>query len=278
MPNRNRRIVIIGHQDTEVTELRKVLHTPAVHYTRLPKAFIDNSGKFMVEHPSFIDQFIETAGVIFHGVYDDDLPFLNAVAISRTPCFPGSMGLIMSRDRMTSLNYALARSEFAGNTHRRWQNQGVFKAENGDWVAKHYGKGKILIPRYTKIAVDQPTLFEEFLIGTAIRVVSVKGATRQAFQINMAGYSWKKEASHDCATLSDGVSDLCHFDTLNLQDLFRLRFIGVDYIIREDNNKKIPHLLEVNAIPDITRFSEIQTAYVDAVRHWANTKVPIQYS
>ena len=52
----------------------------------------------------------------------------------------------------------------------------------------------------------------------------------------------------------------------DLQDLRgRLRPVGVDYVVAPDGT---PHLLEVNHIPNVTRFPEVRAAYLDYAAAW----------
>ena len=55
-------------------------------------------------------------------------------------------------------------------------------------------------------------------------------------------------------------------DTRAIREHFRLDVIGNDYMVADDGGK---HLLEVNRIPNVTRFAEIRSAYVDFASEWA---------
>jgi len=57
-------------------------------------------------------------------------------------------------------------------------------------------------------------------------------------------------------------------DTQNLKAAFGLEIIANDYIVVNDGSR---HLLEVNHIPNVTRFPEIWEAYRDYVVDWINS-------
>ena len=54
-------------------------------------------------------------------------------------------------------------------------------------------------------------------------------------------------------------------DTLHLKGMMNMSIIGNDYIICKDGSKQ---LLEVNHIPNITRFEAVRNAYLETVMEW----------
>lgn len=54
-------------------------------------------------------------------------------------------------------------------------------------------------------------------------------------------------------------------DSQRIAKGFGLEILANDYIVDEEG---IPHLLEVNRIPNVTRFPEIWAAYSDYVVRW----------
>ena len=54
-------------------------------------------------------------------------------------------------------------------------------------------------------------------------------------------------------------------DTRAIQKAFGLEVVANDYIVGEQGTK---HLLEVNHIPNVTRFPEIWEAYCDYAVQW----------
>jgi len=82
----------------------------------------------------------------------------------------------------------------------------------------------------------------------------------------MKGEDWLQSIHHDDAAFMPIDADLLA-DTLNLRDHFGLEIMAVDYMLGEDGEK---HLLEVNHIPNVTRFAEIRQAYLSYVSAWFN--------
>jgi hypothetical protein len=68
----------------------------------------------------------------------------------------------------------------------------------------------------------------------------------------------------DNACFMDVDPDLLE-DTLRVRDGFGLEIIANDYIMGDDGSK---HLLEVNHIPNVTRFPETWEAYRNYVVDW----------
>ncbi len=54
-------------------------------------------------------------------------------------------------------------------------------------------------------------------------------------------------------------------DTQHIREEFGLEIIANDYIVTEQGSR---HLLEVNHIPNVTRFPEVWAAYRDYVIQW----------
>jgi D-alanine-D-alanine ligase-like ATP-grasp enzyme len=56
-------------------------------------------------------------------------------------------------------------------------------------------------------------------------------------------------------------------DTLYIKNVLQMDMIGNDYIVAKDGSK---YLLEVNHIPNITRFEEVRQVYLSTVIEWIN--------
>jgi glutathione synthase/RimK-type ligase-like ATP-grasp enzyme len=107
-------------------------------------------------------------------------------------------------------------------------------------------------------------VIEHFLQGEAVRIVVIGD---RAWQIKLEGDGWLKSIHHENATFMQLDTELLD-DTLTLKRAFGLDIIANDYIVTDEGSK---HLLEVNHIPNVTRFPDIWDAYreyvVDWVRH-----------
>jgi glutathione synthase/RimK-type ligase-like ATP-grasp enzyme len=110
---------------------------------------------------------------------------------------------------------------------------------------------------------EESCIIEEFLRGEAVRVVIIGD---QAWQIKLAGEGWLKSIHPADADFMDLDPDL-RADTETIRAAFGLEIIANDYIVGEDGSK---HLLEVNHIPNVTRFPRIWETYRDYVVNWIN--------
>lgn len=107
----------------------------------------------------------------------------------------------------------------------------------------------------------EPSIVESFLSGEAVRVVKIG---ERFWQIKLAGRDWLKSI-HDSAAEFMPLDERLRSDTSNVADKFGLAVAANDYIITADGE---PHLLEVNHIPNVTRFPEIWEAYAEYVVEW----------
>jgi len=129
-------------------------------------------------------------------------------------------------------------------------------AKWGNW---HCGENK---ERFTgSWRGQEAAIVERFLEGDAIRVVVIG---EQAWQIRLAGDGWLKSIHHDTAHLMPADAELVA-DTRRVAAGFGLEIAANDYIVTSDGR---PHLLEVNHIPNVTRFPEIWEAYATYVVDW----------
>jgi hypothetical protein len=86
----------------------------------------------------------------------------------------------------------------------------------------------------------------------------------QAWQIRLEGDDWLKSL-HDARADFMPIDPELLDDTQRIREGFGLEIIANDYIVSDDGSK---HLLEVNRIPNVTRFPEIWAAYRDYVIAW----------
>ena len=96
----------------------------------------------------------------------------------------------------------------------------------------------------------EPTLFEPFIEGEAVRIQLIGD---RAWQYRLGGDDWKKSIHHPNASVTATDSELLE-DARRLQTYFGLEILGVDYMVGRDGKK---HLLEVNHIPSVTAFAEV---------------------
>jgi glutathione synthase/RimK-type ligase-like ATP-grasp enzyme len=110
--------------------------------------------------------------------------------------------------------------------------------------------------------VSEPTLFEEFIEGEAVRIVLVGEHARQ---VRMAGEGWLKSIHAPDAAFMPIDPELLD-NARRLAEHFGLRSVGVDYMVSPDGGR---YLLEVNHVPKRDRvFPEVREAYLDLVVRW----------
>lgn len=90
----------------------------------------------------------------------------------------------------------------------------------------------------------------------------------QAWQIRLAGKEWLKSIHDPRAEFMELDHQLLD-DTRAVTHALGLEIAANDYLVAADGSK---HLLELNHIPNVTRFPEIWTAYRDYVTSWAAKK------
>jgi hypothetical protein len=131
-------------------------------------------------------------------------------------------------------------------------------AKWGNW---HCGENKERFDHTWR--AQESAIVERYLQGDAVRVVVIG---RRHWQIKLEGDDWLKSIHHPTACFTEPNPRLVA-DTRNVAQGFGLEIAANDYIVTPDGQ---PHLLEVNHIPNVTRFLEIWNAYEDYVAEWLN--------
>jgi hypothetical protein len=257
------RLLLIGVEPDEVAELRPRLNVPFVSSVILPRVKVER-GTLLVERPSAAGHYLPVSRVAFHGIYEDDFDLITALALWGGPCLPSARGMMDQRLRLPGLVRSLRVSRF-NTMPRSFAVRGATVNVDRESVAKwgnwHCGENKEKFAG--RWVADEPCVVEEFVRGQAVRVVFVG---ERSWQIRLAGEGWKKSIHPDDAAYMPIDPELLD-DTRRLRDHFDLAVIGVDYMVGDDGTK---HLLEVNHIPNVTRFPEVRAAYLDLVVDWAN--------
>ena len=259
------RLLLVGLDEPEVTELRQRVRQPIVYHDLVPRVQIEG-GRLLVEHPDDFDRFVPVSRVVFHGIFENDLPIITALALWGGPCLPGARGMLDCRQRIPNLVRTLQVTRFGGLPRGYGDAGTTYHADTpsvAKWGEWHCGENK---ERFTgDWRCEEPTLFEPFIEGEAVRVQMVGD---RAWQIRLDGDDWKKSIHHDRAGLTPADPELLE-DVRALQRHFGLEVIAVDYMVGRDGSK---YLLEVNHIPNVTVFPEIREAYLDFVAGWVEGK------
>lgn len=261
------RLLLIGLDEPEYLDLKPRVEMPIVFHPDLPLLKMEK-GTLLVESHTRGGRMLPVSRVIFHGIFEDDFDVITALALWRGPCLPSARGLLDCRLRLPCLARALSVTRF-GALPRGFAHQGIPLKADTETVAKwgnwHCGENK---QKFTDLYTSQePTLFEPFIKGEAVRIMIIG---QKFWQIRLMGDSWLKSIHHQDAALMPVDEELLE-DTRRLGEALSLEMLGVDYMISEEGQK---YLLEVNHIPNVTRFPELRSAFLDFASEWANRPLP----
>lgn len=254
-----KRICTIGLHKREQDLISKTHFGPIIHHDVVPKIIV-NKGILYVEKRNGV-ALLPVDKVVYHGIYEEDMDFITGLAIWGGDCFPNAFAMMNCRLKLPCLARALRVSKFnslrgfiSKNTEINAKNELV--AKWGNW---HCGENKHRFTGHWKS--ENPSVIEPFFEGEAVRVVIVG---KHAFQIKLEGKSWLKSIHDETANFMEMDRELFE-DTLNIKNEFGMDIIANDYIVGNDGQK---HLLEVNHIPNVTRFEPLRAAYVETVLEW----------
>lgn len=256
-----KRICIIGLDKGLANEIKKNHFGPVIFHEMIPK-FLVMKGKLFIERSNGVGM-LPVDKVIFHGIFENDFDLLTALTIWGGDCFPNALGMMNCRLKIPCLARALQISRYnskrgmiSSNTEIKVSDQTV--AKWGNW---HCGENKA---RFNEQWLsEEASIIEPFFEGHSVRVVSI-GDTH--YQIKLEGTNWLKSIHDEQADFMEMDTDLLE-DTLQLKQAFRLEMIANDYISSETGEK---HLLEVNHIPNVTRFERLKEVYLEEVVRWLN--------
>ncbi|KAB2862490.1 MAG: hypothetical protein F9K46_06985 [Anaerolineae bacterium] len=251
---------IVGLDEPESSALQQRLDMPIIAHDVLPGMMLKD-GQLWVEGGRSA-RMLPVSKMVFHGIFENDLDFLTGLALWGGPCLPNARAMMECRLKLPCLVRALDYTRF-GTSPRGYVGPYVRFDSDTERVAKwgnwHCGENKA---RFTGAwSRENPAIIEHYLKGQAVRVVVIGD---RYWQIQLEGDDWLKSIHHAAAALIELDEELLD-DTLNVRDGFGLEIMANDYIVAEDGTK---HLLEVNHIPNVTRFPEIWEAYCDYVVEW----------
>jgi len=254
------RVCLIGLDEPQITTLKARIAAPLLAHETLPRILV-RDGVLMVEGASGFG-LVPVSKVVFHGIFENDHDLLAGLALWGGPCLPNARAMMDCRLKLPCLVRALHYTEF-GSLPRGFASSGVEYESDVERVAKwgnwHCGENKERFERVWQ--AQEPAIVERFLEGTAIRVVVIG---ERHWQIKLAGDDWLKSIHHSGACFMKPDPRLVA-DTRNVARGFGLEIAANDYIVTGDG---VPHLLEVNHIPNVTRFPEVWDAYAEYVINW----------
>jgi hypothetical protein len=202
--------------------------------------------------------------VVFHGIFpiEQDLDFLTALALWGGACLPEARGMLVCRLRGMGLVEARRWSRFGGMP-RGFMRAGQRLVGEGERVAKwgqwHCGEGKAIVGGGW--VAPESAIIEPLIEGVAVRVMLMG---ERVWQVRLEGDGWQKSIHHPSAAFT-ALDEALVEDTRRLSRGLGLCMIGVDYMI---DTEGVPHLLEVNHAPNVTRFAEVREAFGGFVVDW----------
>ncbi len=255
-------VCLVGLDDAEAEEICSLVDAPSFYRVTLPSLKVQ-AGQLWVETETR-PRYLPVRKLVYHAIYEHDLDFITGLSFWGGACLPHPRGMLDLRLKLPGLLRALDHTRFGFprefvSARTPFQSERESVAKWGNW---HCGENK---ERFTDSWMGEETaIVEPFIHGSAVRVVMIG---EQAWQIKLEGDSWLKSIHHDSADFMDIDPELLD-DTRRLKTAFGLEVIANDYMVGEDGQR---YLLEVNHIPNVTRFPEIWRAYRDYTVAWLNS-------
>jgi hypothetical protein len=252
------RILLIGFDESEASALTERLPSPCISYEMLPRIVVKRGQLFVESSDGF--HYLRVSRVVFHGIFEQDLEFLAGLALWGGPCFPNPTAMMDCRLRLPCLVHTLRFTKFGGprgyaSPDADYDSEAPTVAKWGNW---HCGENKDLFTG--RWSAKEPTLFEPFVSGEAVRVVILGKAARQ---IRLSGKDWRKSVHGVGAEFMTADPELVA-DTQAIRAGLGLDIIANDYMVSASGR----YLLEVNHIPSVTCFPELWQEYMEVVAAW----------
>lgn len=257
------RVCLIGLDQEEITSIQSRLSTQVLAHDLLPKIRV-RDGELYVSSDS-MGTFLPVSKVVFHGIFEHDHDLISGLALWGGPCLPDARAMMDCRLKLPCLVRALQFTEFGAPARGFVSRETTYhpsKESVAKWGNWHCGENKFRFE--SDWTSNEPSIIEPFIEGTAVRVVLIGD---RAWQIQLEGDSWLKSIHHASAAFM-GADEKLVRDTRKVAQGFGLEIMANDYIVDRDG---LPHLLEVNHIPNVTRFPEIWSAYADYVVDWCES-------
>jgi hypothetical protein len=254
------RACIIGLDTPQNALLKSQISRPVSMHESLPKMLV-RDGQLFIEAPTGFG-LQPISRVVFHGIFEDDHDFIAGLALWSGPCLPNARAMMDCRLKLPCLVRALQFTDF-GEPLRGYVSPQLEYDTDVERVSKwgnwHCGENKSRF--HDKFISSESAIVERYLEGEAIRVVVIGS---KYWQIRLQGDGWLKSIHHPTACFMEPDLRLVA-DTQKVAQGFGLEIAANDYIVTPDGQ---PHLLEVNHIPNVTRFPEIWDAYSKYVVEW----------
>jgi hypothetical protein len=252
-------VLFVGLDEPESDALRARLDVPSFASVTLPPIVVKD-GVLLAEASA--GRYVPVSALVYHAIYEDDLDFMVGLALWGGPTLPNARAMMDCRLKLPCLVRALEVSRFTAPRRGFASRKARYMADDervAKWGNWHCGENK---ERFEGMwYAEEASVIEPFLRGQAVRVVCIG---EQAWQIRLEGNSWLKSIHHADADFMPLDGELLE-DTQAIGHAFGLEIVANDYIVGEDGQK---HLLEVNHIPNVTRFPALWAAYADYAVRW----------
>lgn len=257
---------MIGLEEDQYAAIRSRAFVKLIGHELIPHMAVKD-GQLLVESKKG-PWLVPVDKVVFHGIFEDDHDIIAGLALWGGPCLPNARAMMDCRLRLPCLVRALQFTRF-GAPLRSFAAAGVTFDWGENRVAKwgnwHCGENKERIAGEWRS--EDSSIIEPFLEGTAVRIVLIG---ERYWQIRLEGETWLKSIHAPNAAFMEVNPDLLE-DSRRIAQGFGLEILGNDYIVAPDGTC---HLLEVNHIPNVTRFPEIWEAYLDYTVNWIERIAP----
>lgn len=256
---KHNRIAIVGLHHPEYEFIKNNFDGFIIWHQAIPQIKVIDQTLF-VEKTNGVGM-LPVDKMIYHGIFEDDLDFITGLVLWDGKCYPNSYGMMECRLKFPCLAKAMKHSKFA--YPRGFLSRNAYINSEKELVAKwgnwHCGENK---HKFTGAWENsENTVLEPFFDGEAVRILNIGN---QSWQIKLDGETWLKSIHPDSATFMEIDPELLE-DTLNLKKILEMDLIANDYIIGKNGEK---YLLEINHIPNITRFEEVRKQYLETVLEW----------
>ncbi len=258
-------VALVGLDEPEAQAIREQVDAWVIDHVTLPR-MVTQGGQLWMEARG--GQMVPVRAVVYHGIYEDDLDWMVGLALWGGPCLPRARAMMDCRLKLPCLVRALEHTRFGeqrgfASARARVETQGEQVAKWGNW---HCGENKARING--SWTAEYASVLEPYFPGQAVRVLRIGD---HVWQIRLEGEDWLKSIHHASAAFMEPDAELVA-DTRHLAEVFGLAIIANDYMVSPDGQK---HLLEVNHIPNVTRFPEVWAVYRDFVAEWINQLEPV---
>jgi hypothetical protein len=227
------RLLIVGLDKPEIDAICDRVDYMTVAYEYLPKIKLVE-GELFAESRNHGGRFLKIDRVVYRGIFENDFDFFTLLALWRGKCLPNAIGALDLRLRHSGLARVLSVTKF-GKIPRSmaiepdtWRSESTIVGKWGNW---HCGENKVRFQGSWNSS--EPTVFEPFIEGEAVRIVLMGD---RYWQIRLTGDDWLKSIHHPDSSEISVDRELLE-DTRTIAKHFNLEMVGVDYIVGNDGEK-----------------------------------------